>query len=134
MKNILEHKLLIFVLSAFFLWSGFFLLFGSYVSASDNYGLEETAGYTADGESLKNKLIESSPETIAGKLIGALLTWTGVLFLVLIFAGGITWMTAQGNEQKVEKAKQLIVAAIIGLLIVLSAYAITAYIGGTLTG
>ena len=38
------------------------------------------------------------------------------------------WMTAAGNEAQVAKARTLIVAAIIGLLIVLSAYAITSYL------
>jgi hypothetical protein len=38
-------------------------------------------------------------------------------------------MLARGNEQEVEKAKNLIQAAVIGLMIVLSAYAITAFIG-----
>jgi hypothetical protein len=42
-------------------------------------------------------------------------------------------MTAQGNEEQVGKAKNLITAAVIGLIIVVSAYAITAYIGGKLT-
>ncbi len=41
-------------------------------------------------------------------------------------------MTAQGNEQQIEKAKNLIISAIIGIVVVMSAYAITAYIGGTL--
>ena len=42
-------------------------------------------------------------------------------------------MIAQGNEQEVEKAKQVIVAAVIGLIIVLAAYAITRFIGNALT-
>jgi len=37
-------------------------------------------------------------------------------------------MTAQGNEQQVTKAKDLITNSIIGLIIVLAAYAITAFI------
>jgi len=41
-------------------------------------------------------------------------------------------MFAQGNEAQVEKAKQTLIAAVIGLIIVLSAYAITAFIGQVL--
>lgn len=39
------------------------------------------------------------------------------------------WMTAGGDEQKVTKAKDLITQAVIGLIVVLAAYAITAFIG-----
>jgi len=42
-------------------------------------------------------------------------------------------MLAQGNEAEVEKAKATLIAAIIGLIIVLAAYAITAFIGGQIT-
>ena len=42
--------------------------------------------------------------------------------------GGIVWMMAGGNEQDAEKAKNIIIAAIIGLMIVLAAYAISYFI------
>jgi len=71
---------------------------------------------------------------IIGSLIGNILAFIGVLFLGLMIYGGILWMTARGNESQVEKAKELIRAAIVGLIIVLSAYAVTAYVGGVLTG
>ncbi len=60
-----------------------------------------------------------------GQIIGAILLFIGVVFLGLIIYGGFTWMTARGNEQVVEKAKNLITSAVIGLIIVLAAYALT---------
>jgi hypothetical protein len=45
----------------------------------------------------------------------------------MIYAG-ILWMTAQGNDQKVEKAKQMITEAIVGLIIVVAAYAIAYFV------
>ena len=48
--------------------------------------------------------------------------------------GGITWMTAGGNETTVTNAKKTITAAIIGLVIVISAYAITLFLGEGLAG
>jgi len=42
----------------------------------------------------------------------------------MIYAGYL-WMLARGNEQEVEKAKNIIIYAVIGLVVVLSAYAIT---------
>lgn len=71
--------------------------------------------------------------TTIGKIIGYALAFIGVLFFGLIIYGGIIWMLARGNEQETTKAKNIIEAAVIGLIIVLAAYAITAYIGGALT-
>jgi len=53
----------------------------------------------------------------------------GAIFLLVMIYGGFTWMTAQGDEKKTTKAKEMIVAAIIGLVFILSAYLITAFIG-----
>jgi hypothetical protein len=39
------------------------------------------------------------------------------------------WMFSMGNEQTATKAKNIIIAAVIGLVIVLMAYAITSYLG-----
>lgn len=96
-------------------------------------GLNDTAeeGY---GDSLDSgKVITDIPTTI-GKVVGAGLAFIGIIFFILMIYGGFTWMMAKGNEQQVAKAKELIYAAVIGLIIVLAAYAITAYIGGQLTG
>lgn len=65
-----------------------------------------------------------------GKIVGALLAFLGIAFFILIIYGGYTWMFSMGNEQASGKAKDIIIAAIIGLFIVLMAYAITSYIGG----
>lgn len=71
---------------------------------------------------------EVAPETIVGRIINVALSLIGVVFLALMVYGGYLWMTDRGNSQQVEKAKKLISAAIIGLVIVVSAYAITYFI------
>jgi len=52
----------------------------------------------------------------------------GVIFLALMIYGGYSWMTARGNEEAVKTAQRLIVGAVIGLLLVVAAYAITYYV------
>jgi len=52
----------------------------------------------------------------------------GIIFIILMIYAGYNWMTAQGEEEKVTKAKTTIQRAIIGLIIVVSAYAITAFV------
>lgn len=60
-----------------------------------------------------------------GTLIQGALRLVGIAFLVLMVYGGLRWMTARGNEQDIETAKETIIAAIIGLVVVVGAYAIT---------
>jgi len=61
-------------------------------------------------------------------IIQIALSFLGVIFIVLMVYGGYLWMTASGSEERVTKAKKLITAAIVGLLIVLAAYAITWFV------
>jgi hypothetical protein len=51
----------------------------------------------------------------------------------MIYAG-ILWMTAQGNDQQVTKAKTLMINSVIGIIIVFAAYAITAFVGNNFLG
>jgi preprotein translocase subunit SecG len=66
-------------------------------------------------------------KTVAS-VIKVILGFLGVVFLVLILYAGFLWMTAAGSEEKVTKAKNIMVAAIIGVAIVLAAYAITFFV------
>lgn len=68
--------------------------------------------------------------TQAGKYIGLILSFVGVLFLGLMIYAGISWMTSDGNEQTVAKAKTMIINAAIGIIIVFAAYAATSFLGG----
>jgi len=68
---------------------------------------------------------EGTLEAKIGSVIQSILSFLGVIFMALMIYGGFLWMTARGNEQQVDKAKNLIAAAIIGLVIVISAYAIS---------
>jgi uncharacterized iron-regulated membrane protein len=67
-------------------------------------------------------------EGVIGIVISAALGLLGVIFLVLIVYGGYIWMIARGDEAMVEKAKDTISRSIIGLIIVLAAYAITFFV------
>ncbi|MFH0956080.1 MAG: hypothetical protein V1801_02625 [Candidatus Falkowbacteria bacterium] len=65
---------------------------------------------------------------IIGVVIQAALALVGTIFLVLMIHAGYNWMTARGDEEKVTKAKDTITRAIIGLIIVVGAYAIQAFV------
>jgi len=67
-------------------------------------------------------------EDVLGKVIQAFLGLVGAIFLILIVYGGYNWMIARGDESRVDKAKDTITRAIIGLVITVGAYAITYFI------
>lgn len=72
--------------------------------------------------------------TISG-VIKAFMGLLGIVAVVIILLGGFKWMIAGGNEEKVGEAKKLIISGVIGLVIILSAYAIAQFvIGAILTG
>ncbi len=68
-----------------------------------------------------------------GGIVGLILSFVGIIFLVLTVYAGILWMTASGNSQQVEKAKGLLINAVIGLIIISAAYSITTFVGQNLT-
>ncbi len=65
--------------------------------------------------------------SVAQWIFGAL----GLTFFVLATYAGITWFIARGEEEKITKAKQTLIAAVIGLIIAISAYAISVFITNT---
>ena len=111
----------------FFLGSNSALAQGSYDFSKDS-GLEQAsagAGYET-----------ASSTTITGyvsQIISVILSILGIIFLAFTIYGGIVWMTAAGNEEKVTKAKELIIESVIGVIIVIAAYAISYFIIKTTT-
>jgi len=64
--------------------------------------------------------IRTTAENIVNVILGSL----GLITVVLIIYGGVIWMTAGGNEEKISKAKKVITSAIIGLIIIALAWSI----------
>ncbi|MCK5212215.1 hypothetical protein KAJ89_05940 [Candidatus Parcubacteria bacterium] len=65
---------------------------------------------------------------LANYIISAFLGLLAIIFIILIIIGGYGWMMAGGDEGKVTAAKERIRQAIIGLIITVSAYAITYFV------
>jgi len=95
-------------------------------------GLNETAGKVTAFSGQVVSDYDNFLQTKTGQIISVVLSFVGVLFLILMIYAGITWMTAQGNEQQVTKAKSLLINAVIGIIIVFAAYALVTFIGDEL--
>ena len=65
--------------------------------------------------------------TIA-RIIRTAMSLLGIIAVLIILYGGFKWMTAAGSEEAVGDAKKIITAGIIGLIIILTAYAIASFV------
>lgn len=61
-----------------------------------------------------------------------LLGLLGLIATIMIIIAGFWWMTAAGNDDKISKAKSMIQAAVIGLIIIIMAWAITIFVVNTM--
>ncbi len=76
------------------------------------------------GVRLGNKDLRTA---IAG-IINVILGFLGVVAVVIVLAGGFKWMTSQGEASRIDEAKKLIGAGVIGLAIVLAAFAVASFV------
>ncbi|MBI4272498.1 hypothetical protein HY621_01450 [Candidatus Uhrbacteria bacterium] len=70
--------------------------------------------------------------TVVGDVIRVALGLLGLIFLILFTYGGFKYMEAKGEEKTVKEAMGLMFQAIVGMAIVLGAYAITEFFIGAL--
>lgn len=89
------------------------------VQAQINTGVEFGAASGLGGGDIR---------TTIARIIQVFLGILGIVALILIIYAGFLWMTAGGDEEKVTRAKRIMTQAIIGLIIVLSSFAITTFI------
>ena len=66
--------------------------------------------------------------TMIGRIINIALGFIGILLLVYLVYGGFLWMTSGGSDEGVKKAQTMIKNAIIGLVIVIAAFAISNFV------
>ena len=78
----------------------------------------------------------TSETTLSGLIfavIQLMLILSGMIAVVFVIIGGYQYITSGGNEEQAEKGKKAIINAIIGLVVVMLAYAIVTIIADTLT-
>jgi uncharacterized membrane protein YwzB len=66
--------------------------------------------------------------TLIGNIIAVLLSVLGIVFVVLVVYAGFLYLTAAGDDSKVKKAKELLTQSVIGLIIIIAAYAIASFV------
>jgi len=70
----------------------------------------------------------SDIRVIIARLVKVFLGFMGIVFIALIVWAGYKYMTAQGDSSQVEAAVGQIRTGVIGLVIIVAAYAITTFV------
>lgn len=115
-------------ISAFFIpiitvvFCGSLLLHTAPVHAADAYGLEKTKSLT------QFKAVNKTLPEMIGSIVSVALSMIGVVFLALALYAGFKWMTAQGNAKDVTLARDTLINATIGIVLIVAAYALTNFI------
>ena len=67
-------------------------------------------------------------QLVIGNVIRAALGVSGSIAFLMMTWGGFLWLTSMGNNERVEKGKNTLIWATLGLVIIFGAYALTSYI------
>lgn len=73
---------------------------------------------------LQNKSGEVFFASIVPAIIGVFLLIGSLIFLFTLITGAISWMTSGGDKQKLEDARSRITNGIVGLVILLTTFAL----------
>lgn len=133
-KNKILFSLVVIAITICFLVPLVLFSGGDSVLALDT-GLETTAGSAG-------LPTNTTIPKIVGQVIYALLGFLGIVFIILLIYGGFMRMTAQGSSEKISKSMGIITSAIIGIVIILASFTITAFVlshafvgsGGSVSG
>jgi len=115
--NFVSSKKKNFVIAGLFLALFVFVGHPAFAQTTDLAAVGATSGLGA------NDLV-----SIIGGIIKVVLGVLGIIFLVIIIYAGFLWMTAGGDDKRVGRAKQMLINATVGLVIMLMSYAIASFI------
>lgn len=106
------------------------IILTSAVSAATQTNPQPSA--TANSVPLTNPLTgnQTSIEipVLIGRIIKAVLGIVGSLALVMFIYGGFMWMTSAGNSEQVQKGKNILIWAALGLAVIFSSYALVKFV------
>jgi hypothetical protein len=80
--------------------------------------------------------LNQTPElpVIIGNVINVTISFVGIILLGYFLYAGFLWMTSDGKGAGVQRAKDMMKNAVIGLVIVVSAYAISQFVMDMIIG
>lgn len=90
--------------------------------------LDKAASNLGDvGKGVSQEVQRPLPQLI-GSIINVALGVLGIILVVLIVYAGFLYMTAGGSDDQTKKAKKIMINAVIGLVLIIAAYAIATFV------
>lgn len=117
MKQGLFNKIIIFIIASVSVALIFTLALP--VQAQPDFGFDYAANIG---------LGNADPRDAAISLIKVMMTFIGLIAVLVILFGGFRWLVSGGDEDKVALARRTITGGIIGIILMLSAWAITTFV------
>jgi lysylphosphatidylglycerol synthetase-like protein (DUF2156 family) len=77
---------------------------------------------------------EGNIKALALKIVNYFLTFLGIVVVLMIIYGGVTYIMAGGKQESVDNAKKIILYSLVGIIIVLLSFAIVNTVLGAATG
>jgi uncharacterized membrane protein len=101
--------------------------YSSLPARADESLLQAQAGLTDEVGKVFGGSTPTDIRLTLAKIISVVLGFLGIVFIVLAVLAGFQYMTSEGNEEKTKEAMALLRNAIIGIIIILSAWILTRY-------
>ena len=121
-RNIITTVLItVFIFSSF----GFMLLAPTPVFAGPD---ELLWGGYKDAFQASTGLGSTDPRIMIAELIRVVLSFLGILAVMIIILAGFKWMVSAGDEEKAGMAKGMITSGVIGLVVVVSSFGVSQFI------
>lgn len=83
---------------------------------------------------LPNPLDTNDPRVLAGRIIQGVLGISGALALLFFIYGGVLYLVSQGERDRIERGKQTIIWATLGLVVIFGSYIFLRYMFQALIG
>lgn len=108
-----------------------FSFFAPVLAADDTdiyWGNSEQKDYIETNSGLPAEANLNDPRQLIAQIIRVVLGFLGILAVIIVLYAGFKWMTSGGNEETVGDAKKMLIAGLIGLVIIIFAYAIANFV------
>ena len=95
--------------------------------SGDSGGIQGVGAFVPKTEQMSDAPAQIT--NLISTVVGGVTIIAGLLFLFYFLIASIQWITAGGNTQQLENARDRITNSIIGLIVTIAAYAIVALVG-----
>lgn len=72
----------------------------------------------------------TNADGVVNGIVNAAYFWAGIVCVIVIIVGGYLYVTSNGDAAQVKRGKNAVLGAIVGIIVILSAFTITQYVIG----